>query len=148
MFSSEATVFLSSYCVLGMYTRLWWVEDRYAIGRLPPRKTPIGKKVASPLKTHWGKLVGGIFQCPLAELGVLPSPVFAVYLRMTLTYPQDAQLEFNKKVWFVHWINDQRGWVGNVIWNCPGGISRGREVLEDLGDVRGSLNVRIPSRNG
>src|SRR6218665_2640370 len=84
MFSSEATVFLSSYCVLGMYTRLWWVEDRYAIGRLPPGKTPIGKKVASPLKNPLGKLVGRIFQCPLAELGVLPSSVFAVYLHMMM----------------------------------------------------------------
>src|SRR6218665_933121 len=84
MFSSEATVFLSSYRVLSMYTRLWWVEDRYAIGRLPQEKTPIGKKVASPLKNPLGKLVGRIFQCPLAELGALPSSVFAVYLHMMI----------------------------------------------------------------
>src|SRR6218665_737287 len=48
------------------------VQDRCAIGRLPPGKTPIGKKVSSPLKTHWGKLVGRVFQGLLAELGVLP----------------------------------------------------------------------------
>src|SRR6218665_2403675 len=64
MFSSEMTVFLSSYCVLSMYTRLWWVEDRYAVGRLPPGKTPIGKKVASPLKNPFGK-TGGVGCFPL-----------------------------------------------------------------------------------
>src|SRR6218665_1814769 len=63
---------------------------------------------------------------------------------LTLTYPQDAQLDLNKKVWFVHWINDQRGRVGNVIWNCSGGISRGRKMLEDLGDVRGKCSDTVP----
>src|SRR6218665_3208701 len=33
---------------------------------------------------YWGKLVGRVFQCPLAELGALPSPVFAVYLHMMM----------------------------------------------------------------
>src|SRR6218665_657123 len=79
MFLSEVTVFISS--CLNMYTTLLGRRQvcRWAA---TPGKTPIGKKVASPLKTHWGKLVGRIFQCPLAELGVLPSHVFAVYLRM------------------------------------------------------------------
>jgi len=63
---------------------------------------------------------------------------------LTITYPQDAQLDLNTKVWFAHWINDQRGWVGNVIWNCPVGIYRGREVLGDLGDVRGKCSNTIP----
>ncbi len=44
----------------------------------------------------------------------------------------------------MHWINDQRGRVGNVLWNCPGGISRGREVLRDLGDVRGKCPDTVP----
>src|SRR6218665_1361994 len=81
MFLSEATVFISS--CLDMYTTLFGRRQvcRWAA---TPGKTTIGKKVASPLKTHWGKRVGRIFQCPLAELGVLPSPVFAVYLRMMM----------------------------------------------------------------
>jgi len=48
------------------------------------KPTSIGKKVASPLKIHWGKLVGRVFQCPLAELGALRSPVFAVYLHVMM----------------------------------------------------------------
>jgi len=49
------------------------------LGGYPQEKNPIGKKVASPLKNPLGKLVGRVFQCPLAELGVLPSSVLAVY---------------------------------------------------------------------
>ena len=63
---------------------------------------------------------------------------------LTLTYPQGAQLDLNKKVWFLHWINDQRGRVGNVIWNCSGGISRGRELWRDLEDVRGKWPDTVP----
>src|SRR6218665_3414034 len=55
------------------------------LGGYTPWKNPNREKVASPLKTHLGKLEGRVFQCPLAELGALPSPVFAVYLRMITT---------------------------------------------------------------
>src|SRR6218665_2188741 len=76
-FECQVTILLYVHRAVG-------VQDRCVIGRLPPGKTPIGEKVASPLKTHWGKLVDRVFQCPLAELGVLPSPVFAVYLHMMM----------------------------------------------------------------
>ena len=49
---------------------------------------------------------------------------------LTLTYPQDARVL-----------------AGNVLWNYPGGQSRGRElreVLWALGDVRGKCSDTIP----
>src|SRR6218665_2212784 len=49
-----------------------------------PEKTPIGKRLLAHKKPIWGKLVSRVSQCPLAELGVLPSPVLAVYLHMSM----------------------------------------------------------------
>ena len=47
----------------------------------------------------------------------------------------------------MHWINDQRVLAGNVLWNCPGGLPRGRElreVLGALGDVQGKCPDTVP----
>jgi len=46
-------------------------------------------------------------------------------LNVLSTWPQYKGLVCG----FVYWINDQQGWVGNVLGNYPGGMSKEREVL-------------------
>ena len=74
MFVSSETMFLSDcyvviygsvlsdslshfFLCLNMYTKLWG-RRQVCHWAATPRNTPIWKKVASPLKAHWGELVG------------------------------------------------------------------------------------------
>jgi len=57
-----------------MYSKPQGSKTAVPAGGYPSRKTPIGKKLASPLKPHCGKLVGRVYQVecsPLPWLGRL-----------------------------------------------------------------------------